>query len=137
MELLSNEVLVSEFRDKQTVLTSKRIIFFDDVKNPKLSKTIFLNKVGSVSYEYKSKVWILLVGFILLAVSAVLIFDHPETLYSGLLGIVFIVVYYQLQSWKLIINSTCGTKIQINTKGNIKDDVLKFFKDIQEQVLAS
>ena len=124
LSLFPDEKLITESTDGGIILTSQRICREEIQFGNANSQSIMLEHVTSCESSSKSKMWLLVLGILILILGAAI--QSP----IALLSILFFWVYFYSRKSVIIISSP-STKMEINVIGMKLDQVQSFINKVE------
>jgi lipopolysaccharide export LptBFGC system permease protein LptF len=129
MELFDNEKLITNSKDNQIVLTSKRI---RQTEKGKDITSIMLEKISSVEVKYQSFFLILLAGILVIIAGILMLVTKEDTaIFTIVGGAVLILFYFLTRKHTISISSDGGAKIVFVTQGMNNETVLEFVHQVE------
>jgi hypothetical protein len=132
--LFENEKIISQSGDKSIILTNCRVQHF--TKSPGKSQyvSIHLQDISSLEVHYRSFILFLMLGILAVAVALYSGAMNLGELFvlSGIVGILFILIYFFTRRHVVTISSNGGGKIQFFTKGMKKETLFDFIDQIEK-----
>ncbi len=133
MALFPEEKEITSAVGKAIQLTTHRIQGWYGAKGSEYYVSIMLEKVTSVQLREISSPGLLVVGFVVLLGGLLLIpaTGEPAMGLVGLLGVIFIVLYFTSKYHRVSINGYGGVRIHFMWKGKNKADIMRFLDQVE------
>jgi len=136
--ILDGESIITQSNDKTVTLTNYRIRFQSSGSGKAHIVSILLEKISSIEIHYKSKMFLLIIG-ILLMVSGLFMGANNmgQVMVLGIvLGGLFILFYLLTRKHVVSVASDGGVKINFHTKGMKRETLLDFVNQIEKAKIS-
>jgi hypothetical protein len=132
--LFENEKIISQSGDKSIILTNCRVQYFTKSLGKSQYVSIHLQDISSLEVHYRSFILFLMLGILAVAVALYSGAMNLGELFvlSGIVGILFILIYFFTRRHVVTISSNGGGKIQFFTKGMKKETLFDFIDQIEK-----
>jgi hypothetical protein len=133
-KLFESERIISQSGDKSITLTNYRIQHFTQSFGKSHYMSIHLQDVSSIEVHYRSFILFLVIG--ILGTTAAFYFGAMNLgdlfVLSGIIGLLFILIYFLTRKHVVTIASNGGGKVQFFTKGMKKETLFDFIHQIEK-----
>jgi hypothetical protein len=136
-ELLKNEKVITTSSNQQITLTTHRLRKVLSASGSMVFTSILLRNISSIYMVATRKPIYLFFSIIAFAGAAFMAIEHNEevALISGIIGAIFIIVYFLSKSHLITVTASDRTKISLLTKGMKNETVLDFINKIETAVI--
>lgn len=135
LKLFENEELITQSTKGKVVLTNMRIRYSDEVVGRAHIVSIMLEKISSIEIHYRSWWLALLVGIIALVAGVASLTgrnDGELAMILFVVGALSLIFYFTTRKHIVSVSSDGGAKINFETSGMSREDLLKFVGQIEE-----
>ena len=117
MELLQNEKRILESDNKQIVLTSQRLRYYETTGKNSNFTSIMLDRISSISLTYQSNTMYLIIGIITIPI---------------VVGLLLIFIYFKTKKHVVSIVPDGGSAIAIEINGMKRNFLMDFINDVEK-----
>lgn len=137
MKLLETERIITESANKEVTLTNLRIRKLEGSSAKGTLTSILLRNISSIKMVYSRKGIFLFLGILGLIGSLALIAEREDNFawITGILGVVFLILYILSKSHFITIASTGGATINLLTKGMKDSSILDFINKVEAAII--
>ncbi len=134
-KLFDNESIIKESKDKEVVLTNRRIWKEDNINGESVYQSMMLSKVSSVQCITEEVTVLLLVSVVFALAGLYLFFSGLQQI-AMICGVGFVVflIFYFFTRRSVVIIASSGAKLKISLKGFKKEAVAQFVYEVEAAV---